>query len=76
MSAQQSEVATLIACIEAEYNAAMQGLYGYASGTARHEIISARMERTQNASARLIEIIGKDAALPIIVAVMDGSTPS
>ena len=40
-----SEVARLRAQIEAEYQAAQQGLTGLAAGAARHAFITAKMER-------------------------------
>ena len=71
----KSEVATLRTTIEREYNAAHEALYGLAAGTARHEVINARMERAQHASEQLIEAIGAREALPIIAAAMEGKKP-
>ena len=39
---QKSEVAQIRAQIQAEYEAAKQGLSGFASGTARHDFISTK----------------------------------
>jgi hypothetical protein len=68
----QSEVTRLLAQIDAEYSAAHAALYGLSSGTARHDIITAKMERVQTASAQLIEQLGADAALPLIIKAMEG----
>lgn len=72
MPANNSEVAVLMATIDAEYGAARAALYDPALGTARHEFISARMERAQVAGQSLIETLGKEAALPLIIAAMSG----
>ena len=72
----KSEVAALVACIEAEYQAAHEALYGYSEGTVRHAVISARMSRAQAASKQLIAVLGEQAALPLIVEALDGSQPS
>mgnify|MGYP003623104915 CR=1 FL=1 len=69
-----SEVAILLSQIDAEYDAAHQGLYGLASGNARHDFISARMEHIHSVGQHLIDTIGKEAALPLIVAAMDRLT--
>ena len=66
-----SEVTALLARIDAEYSAARIALHGLASGTARHEVINASMGRAQVASERLIEVIGTERALPLIVKAMD-----
>ncbi len=70
----QSEVATLLSQIDAEYYSAHTALYGLASGTTRHAVISARMEHIQTISQRLIDAIGKEEALPLIVAAIDRLT--
>ncbi len=45
MAGGESEIARLMARIDAETTAAYQGLYGLAWGTSRHDIINAKMER-------------------------------
>ena len=55
-----SEVARLLAQIEAEYLAAKQGLSGFAE-TARHAAITARMETMGRLHKNLQEIVGVDA---------------
>jgi hypothetical protein len=67
----QSEVAILLSQIDAEYDSAWTALYGLSSGSARHDFISARMEHIQSVSQHLIDRIGQEAALPLIVAAMD-----
>ena len=68
----KSEVAALLCQIEDEYEAGRAAMYSMAYGTARHDFISAKMDAAQAASARLIETIGKEQALPLIAAAMDG----
>ena len=69
-----SEVARLVAQIEAEYAAACAGMYGLSAGSARHDVIQARMSRAQEIGEQLIERIGKEAALPLIVEAMDAGS--
>lgn len=70
----ESEVATFLSQIDAAYYSAHEALHGLASGTARHDFISARMEHIQIVGQRLIETIGKEEALPLIVAAIDRLT--
>ncbi len=42
---EQSEIARLLQQIDLEYSAAREALTGLACGTARHDFITARMER-------------------------------
>jgi hypothetical protein len=70
----QSEVAVLLSQIDAEYDSAQKALYGLASGSARHDFIIAHMEHIQTVGQHLIDIIGQEAALPLIVAAMDRLT--
>ncbi len=70
----KSEIARLREQIEAEYEAARLALYGLAQGTARHDIIQAHMANAQQYGQQLIETIGSDEALPIIVEAMDKGT--
>ncbi len=67
----QSEIVSLLSQIDAEYSSAQEALYGLAAGSSRHDFISARMNRIQLASQRIIDTLGKDEALPLIVAAMD-----
>jgi hypothetical protein len=70
----QSEIAAFLSQIDAEYNSAHAALYGLSSGTTRHDFISTRMKHIQTASQRLIDTIGKEEALPLIVAAIDRLT--
>ncbi len=45
-----------------------------ALGTARHDFIQARMARAQEYGEQLIERIGAQAAMPLIVAAMDAGS--
>jgi hypothetical protein len=69
----QSEVARLLSQIDAEYSSTQEALHGLASGCSRHDVISARMERIHMVSQHLIDTLGKEEALPLIVAAMDHS---
>jgi hypothetical protein len=62
---QRSEVARLLAQINAEYEAAQRGLSGIAFGTARHAFITARMENLSRLHTQLQSIVG-DAAIAMI----------
>lgn len=69
----QSEITQLRQHIEQETQAARQGLSGLAAGTARHDFITKRMERIHQASEQLIAHLGREQALPLIIAAMDGT---
>ena len=69
-----SMVAVMLAEINAQYQAAYAAIHGLASGTARHDFITAKLERAQQVGEQLIEQIGPEAALPLIVNVMNGDT--
>ena len=62
----KSEVARLREQIQAEYQAAQQGLSGLASGTARHDFITARTEHIGALHEKLAEIVGADEAIALI----------
>jgi hypothetical protein len=57
-----SDVAQLRLQIDREYEAAYQGLYGLASGAARHQFIHCKMERIACYYQELATRIGEDAA--------------
>ena len=61
MDTQKSEVARILAQIEAEYEASQSGLSGLASGTAQHEFITARMERLGELHSELRTLVGEKA---------------
>ncbi len=62
---QGSEVARLLAQINAEYEAAQRGLSGLACGTSRHDFITARMERMGQLHNQLQSLVG-DMAIVMI----------
>ncbi len=70
----QSEVARLREQIEREYAAACAGLHGLGMGSARHDFIQARMARAQQYGEQLIERIGAQAAMPLIVEAMEAGS--
>lgn len=67
----KSEVARLMRQIELEYEAARRGLTGYAI-TAKHEFITARMERIGEHHSALQELIGAQKAIHFLVKVFEG----
>src|SRR5579864_3502930 len=58
---QGSEVARILQQIREEYDAALRGLTGTASGTTRHAFITARMEHIGRLHEELKEIVGEPA---------------
>jgi hypothetical protein len=67
----KSELVRLLRQIDMEYEAASLGLHGLAAGTAQHEIINAKMERWGTIQERLAPLIGKDAAIKVVIEVME-----
>ena len=61
-----SEIAQIRAQIQAEYEAAEQGLSGLSSGTARHDFISARTENIGKCHDQLVQLLGPEQAISII----------
>ncbi|MEO7018847.1 MAG: hypothetical protein ABI234_01690 [Ktedonobacteraceae bacterium] len=61
-----SEVARLREQVRLEYEAMMQGLSGFAEGSAMHDFISARMARVGTYHDELVTEIGEDKATKII----------
>jgi hypothetical protein len=58
----KSEVARLMRQIEQEYEAAQRGLYGFASGAARHEFINAKVENIGRCHEHLKTLVGEQEA--------------
>ncbi len=58
----ESEVARLRRQIELELEAVQRGLYGLASGTARHEFIRERMNRVETYQGQLAQKVGEETA--------------
>ena len=71
MNEEKSEIAQLLQKIDLEYQSAQQGLAGFASGTARHDFINKRMENIEHAHEKLIELVGPDKAIALVVHVID-----
>ncbi len=61
-----SEVARLRERIANEYMAAKWGLSGLAYGTAKHEFITARMERMEEHRQELAEVVGQEQATVLL----------
>jgi len=61
-----SEIAHIRAQIHLEYASSQAGLSGLAAGTARHEFITAKMERLAGLHTELIELVGEEEAISII----------
>jgi hypothetical protein len=62
----QSEINQIRAQIQAEYEAAKQGLSGLASGTARHDFISAKTANIEKCHEQLVKLLGPEQAIAII----------
>jgi len=70
MLEQQSEIARLLSNINAEYEAARMGLFGFASGTLRHTFINAKMENMSKLHEELHDLVG-DKAMVMIAEVLE-----
>lgn len=66
----QSEVARIRAQIAEEYEAARRGLTGLASGPARHNFITRKMERLGQLHQELGQVVGEQQATEIVVQTM------
>ncbi len=64
---QGSEIARLMQRIELEYQAANNALYGLAAGIAKHEFITARMERMGELHEELKTLVGAEQATQLFV---------
>lgn len=71
MKENKSEVAAIKAQIEAEYHAAQQGISGLAEGTARHQFITARLERIAALQEALEPLVGQTKAVEIIAEIAE-----
>jgi len=71
MDEQKSEVARLLQQIDAEYQSAQSGLVGFASGSARHDFIDKKLENMHRAHEKLIELVGPDEAIALVVYTID-----
>lgn len=68
----KSEVARLLRQIDLEYEAAQRGLSGLAFGTARHDFITARMERISVCCGDLQRLVGKQQAMQLLMKGSEG----
>lgn len=66
-----SEIAHLLAQVQAEYEAAARGLSGLASGVACHRFITIRMERIGQLHVALEEVVGEEQAARLLVSTLD-----
>ena len=64
-SKNKSEVARILEQISLEYEAAHRIMYDYAAGAAKHQYISARMEKMGHLHSKLREIVG-DSAIEMV----------
>jgi len=71
----QSDVAHIMAQIQAEYESSKQGLSGLSSGTARHEFITARMEKIGQLHSDLRDLVGEEDATGLLVRALEKSSP-
>lgn len=62
----QSEVAQILRQIDHEYQASKLGLTGFASGSARHDFITAKTEAIGKYHEHLVDLIGPEEAIVII----------
>jgi len=69
-----SQVARLREQVAQEYEAMMQGLTGFAEGSAMHEFISARMARVENYHDELAKEVGESLATQIICELYNKAT--
>jgi hypothetical protein len=68
---QYSDVARILAQINAEYKAAARGITGLSSGTSRHDFISQKMENMGNLHTQLHHLVG-DRAIALVAEQLRG----
>jgi hypothetical protein len=69
---QGSEVARILALVQAEYESAMLGLSGLAYGTSRHEFITRKMEKIGTFHKELQTMVGERSAMALIAEQLSG----
>lgn len=69
-----SEVARLRQQIAEEYEASQRALHGLAAGTARHQFITARMERMSIHMSELVDLVGMEEAAKVFVEAVEGES--
>jgi hypothetical protein len=62
----KSEIAQIRIQIQSEYEAAKQGLSGLATGTARHDFITARTAKIGILHEKLADLVGPEQAIAMI----------
>jgi hypothetical protein len=70
-NANKGELARLLQQIDMQNEAAYLALHGLASGSSQHAIINAKMERWGLIHEKLTPIIGQEAAIKIVLDVME-----
>lgn len=73
---QRSEVARLLASIQAEYQSAHEGLFGLAAGTSQHTFITQRMENMGRYQQALQDLVGEMPAIAMIAEQLDAIQPA
>ena len=71
VSENRSEVARLRQRMAEEYEAATRGLSGLASGTAKHEFITKRMERIGSCHETLKHLVGEREATRMLAETLE-----
>lgn len=66
----KSEVARIREEIDAQNEAAKQGMYGLAEGVSKHAFITAKMDRIGELHDDLIQLVGEEKAAEIIIEVI------
>ncbi len=66
-----SEVAGLMAKIDAEFQAGQQAIHGFALGTAKHDFINKRMENMCDNLEVLSQQFGEEVAMQAVIAWQD-----
>jgi hypothetical protein len=69
-----SEIARLLQQIDQEYQASKLGLQGLASGTARHDFITAKTDNIGKCHEQLVDLVGPEQAISIIADTIWSST--
>ncbi|MFL5706371.1 MAG: hypothetical protein ACJ8AG_26645 [Ktedonobacteraceae bacterium] len=63
----ESELRRLLRQIDVEYEAAYSGMRAFASGTARHDFINAKMLNIDTCRIELTALVGEEEALRLMV---------
>jgi hypothetical protein len=66
-----SEIARLQQRIAEEYEAAMRGLTGFASGSAKHQFITRRMEQIGACHETLQHLVGEQEAIRMMAETLE-----